>query len=111
MQIIKQLFFFFTPKERKQAIFLLLITLVMALMDMLGIASIMPFIAVLANPELVETNYILKTAFQTSAIFGVKTINNFLFFLGILVFFMLLRVIVIVAEVLIFCKNCLPEYF
>ena len=89
MQIIKQLFFFFTPKERKQAIFLLLITLVMALMDMLGIASIMPFIAVLANPELVETNYILKTAFQTSAIFGVKTINNFLFFLGILVFFML----------------------
>ena len=61
----------------------------MALMDMLGIASIMPFIAVLANPELVETNYILKTAFQTSAIFGVKTINNFLFFLGILVFFML----------------------
>jgi ABC-type multidrug transport system fused ATPase/permease subunit len=89
MQIIKKLFFFFTPKERKQAIFLLLITLVMALMDMLGIASIMPFIAVLANPELVETNYILKTAFQTSAIFGVKTINNFLFFLGILVFFML----------------------
>jgi len=89
MQIIKKLFFFFTPKERKQAIFLLLITLVMALMDMLGIASIMPFIAVLANPELVETNYILKTAFQASAIFGVKTINNFLFFLGILVFFML----------------------
>lgn len=89
MQIIKKLFFFFTPKERKQAIFLLLITLVMALMDMLGIASIMPFIAVLANPELVETNYILKTAFQASVIFGVKTINNFLFFLGILVFFML----------------------
>jgi ABC-type multidrug transport system fused ATPase/permease subunit len=89
MQIIKKLFFFFTPKERKQAIFLLLMTLVMALMDMLGIASIMPFIAVLANPELVETNYILKTAFQASAIFGVKTINNFLFFLGILVFFML----------------------
>ena len=32
----------------------------MALIDMLGIASILPFIAVLTNPQLIETNYILK---------------------------------------------------
>jgi hypothetical protein len=33
--------------------------LVMALLDMLGVAPIMPFMGVLANPELVETSAII----------------------------------------------------
>ena len=30
---------------------------IMALLDMIGVASILPFIAVLTNPSLIETNY------------------------------------------------------
>ena len=61
----------------------------MALIDMLGIASILPFIAVLTNPQLIETNYILKTTFENASVIGVVTKQQFLFALGILVFLFL----------------------
>lgn len=50
----------------------------------------MPFIAVMTNPELVETNFILKTAYETSSIIGVKNAQQFLFVLGISVFLLLI---------------------
>jgi len=56
--------------------------LVMALLDTLGVASILPFMAVLANPELVQTNAVLNIAFTTSHQIGIKTEKQFLFFLG-----------------------------
>jgi hypothetical protein len=45
-----------SPQERRRAGLLLGMILVMALLDMVGVASIMPFMAVLANPRVVETN-------------------------------------------------------
>lgn len=63
--------------------------LVMALLDMLGVASILPFMAVLANPELVQTNAVINTAFTTSRHIGIHTPQHFLFALGVLVFVLL----------------------
>ena len=63
--------------------------LIMALLDMLGVASIMPFIAVLSNPELIETNVMLNKMFKISGRFGVETNQQFLFLLGIFVFLFL----------------------
>jgi ABC-type multidrug transport system fused ATPase/permease subunit len=60
--------------------------LVMALFDMMGVASIMPFIAVLANPSLVETSPVLSWAYQFSANVGVSSVEQFLFLVGFLVF-------------------------
>ena len=57
---------------------------------MIGVASIMPFIAVLTNPSLLETNYLLKYMFQVSSIFGVENSQEFMFFSGILLFFILI---------------------
>ena len=57
---------------------------------MIGVASILPFVAVLSNPEIIETNNILNTAFQLSRVFGVENNQQFLFALGILVFFLLI---------------------
>ncbi|MEM7046720.1 MAG: ABC transporter ATP-binding protein [Pseudomonadota bacterium] len=62
----------------------------MGLLDTFGVASIMPFIAVLANPQLVETNAMLNTAFQVSRTLGIETTEQFLIALGILVFILLL---------------------
>jgi ABC-type multidrug transport system fused ATPase/permease subunit len=87
--MFKKSFDLLTPSERKRAGLLLGVILVMALLDMIGVASIMPFIAVLANPELVETNAFLKTAFTVSKSLGVNTTDQFLFALGILVFVLL----------------------
>ena len=63
--------------------------LIMALIDMIGVASILPFITVLINPEIVESNIFLNFLYQKSNIFGVETSQQFLFALGILVFIIL----------------------
>ncbi|MDC0938732.1 ABC transporter ATP-binding protein, partial [Candidatus Pelagibacter sp.] len=81
--------FILTPHERKRAIFLLIMISIMALLDMIGVASILPFMAVLTNPSLIETNLILNSMFQTSSIFGVESNQQFLFVLGIFVFVLL----------------------
>ncbi len=60
MQTIKILFDLLSNNERKQAFVLLIMILIMALLDMIGIASIMPFIAILTNPTLIETNEVLS---------------------------------------------------
>jgi len=86
MEIFKKLLSILTPRERRFAILLLVMITMMALLEMVGVASIFPFIAVLSNPSLIETNYFLNSFFQISNIFGVKNNNQFLFFLGIVVF-------------------------
>ena len=89
MELLKKLLYLLSPGERKQAFILLIMILIMAIFEMIGVASILPFMAVLTNPEIIETNVILSTAFETSSIFGVETTQQFLFFLGIVVFVLL----------------------
>jgi ABC-type multidrug transport system fused ATPase/permease subunit len=76
----------FTKSERKQAVYLLVMILIMALLDMLGVASIMPFIAVAANPELIETNVYLSRIY---IYFGFSDRKSFLFILGLMAFILL----------------------
>ena len=86
-----------TSRERRQAFLLMLMLLVMALLDTIGVASILPFISVLTNPELIETHSILNTMFKLSIIFGVENNKQFLFALGILVFILLVTSILFKA--------------
>jgi ABC-type multidrug transport system fused ATPase/permease subunit len=87
--MLKKLLALLTPPERKRAGELMGMILVMAFLDMLGVASILPFMAVLANPELVQTNAVLNTAFTLSRHIGIHTPEQFLFALGVLVFVVL----------------------
>jgi len=89
MQLIKKLLYILSRKEQRQAFLLLLMVLVMALLDMVGVASIMPFMAVLTNPEVIETNSLLNKFYTLSSLFGVETPQQFLFFLGAIVFILL----------------------
>lgn len=90
MQILKKFLFLLNSREKKTASLLLIMTFVMALLDMIGVASIMPFVAVLTNPGLIETNSILNMLFQVSNFFGINNNQQFLFALGVLVFLILL---------------------
>ena len=90
MQTFKKLLYFLTPQERKHTGLLLVMVLIMAVLDTIGVASILPLIAVLSNPSVIETNIILNKIFKTSSIFGVETNQQFLFFLGLLVFVVLI---------------------
>ncbi len=87
---IEKLLDLLSPSERKRACILMGMILVMAFLDMLGVASILPFIAVLANPSLVETNSMLSWGYKFSAHLGVASIEQFLFVLGLLVFTLLI---------------------
>lgn len=89
MQTLKKLLALLTPPERKQAGALMGMILVMAFLDMLNVASILPFISVLANPELVYSNTALNTAFTISGYLGIHTPKQFLLSLGVLVFVLL----------------------
>lgn len=84
-----KIFQLLTLSEKRRAILLLMMILIMALLDTLGVASILPFIAVLSNPYLIETNSILNSAFKYSNIFGVETNQQFLLLLGFFVFCLL----------------------
>ena len=64
MQILKKILFLLSPQERKKAVLLLLMILMMALIDVIGVASILPFMSVLVNPSLIETNFILINLFE-----------------------------------------------
>jgi ABC-type multidrug transport system fused ATPase/permease subunit len=90
MQTFKKLLFLLTPHERRHAILLLFMIIIMALLDMIGVASILPFMAVLTNTNLIETNFFLNYIFQTSKVFGIENKQQFVFALGVLVFLLLI---------------------
>ena len=86
MKKIKKILSLLTLRERKHAFLLMVMVLIMALLDTIGVASILPFMSVISNPSLIETNFILNTMFQASSIFGIKNNQEFLFALGFGVF-------------------------
>jgi len=89
MKIIKKLLYLLTSHERKRGGILLIMILLMALLDMIGVVSILPFIAVLLNPEIIETNSILNYMFKISATLGIDSKQQFLFCLGSIFFILL----------------------
>ena len=89
MNNFNKLMYLLSKHERNRATLLLSMILIMALIDMLGVASILPFMAVLMNPEIIETNSILNKIYEFTIVFGVKTNEQFLFILGIFVFLIL----------------------
>ncbi len=86
MKIIINLFALLTPKERVRAQLLLCMILIMALLDAIGVASIMPFMAVITTPSLIETNRLLA---MLSRLMGNPGQRDFLLILGVFMFLLL----------------------
>ena len=86
---VRKIFHLLTGEERFKAFALLILVLVMALLDVFGVASIMPFMALLANPELLETNRILAVAFALANVVGINEVIEFQLALGFMVFALL----------------------
>lgn len=103
MKTFKKIIDLLTPQESGRFILILIIVLISGLLDVFGVASIMPFIAVLSKPELVETNTILASAYKFSQNFGVNTTSQFLFLLALfsfltLVFSMVFKALTMYAQ-------------
>lgn len=79
---VHKLFDLLTPRERRKFILVFGAMLLHALVEAAGIASIVPFLTLVANPSAVQDNPILHWLF---AAFGFASINWFLLFLGFVV--------------------------
>jgi ABC-type bacteriocin/lantibiotic exporter with double-glycine peptidase domain len=80
LTVIRKILDLLSIKERKNLYFLWTVLVIMAFIEMAGIASIMPFMSVVANPEVVETNSWMKQVYE---FFRFTSVANFLFFLGL----------------------------
>ncbi|MCS3950925.1 ABC transporter ATP-binding protein [Salinibacter ruber] len=80
MDIIKTLFGLLTSRERRNLYLLFCAVLMMAGLEVVSVASIMPFLSVAANPESVYENIYLS---KTYDVLGFEEINLFLIFLGV----------------------------
>ena len=89
MKKFKTIFSLLAIKERKIALILLFMILTLAIFETLGLISILPFIAVLSNPEIIETNIYLSKIYKVFKTVGINTERQFLVTLGFFVFIML----------------------
>lgn len=112
MKTLKKILNLLTADEKTQVFFLFFLILLMATLDTLGIASILPFVAVLSNPNLIETNAILNNFFQISGSYGVTSVNQFLFLLGVISFlFLILSIAVKIVTTYLQTRFCyMREY-
>ena len=69
----------FTPQEKRQSLGLLVLITVMAVFDTIGVAGVLPFLSVMANPGLIETSAPLA---WLHAALGAPETTTFLLWLG-----------------------------
>ncbi|MDO5759196.1 MAG: ABC transporter ATP-binding protein [Rhodobacterales bacterium] len=58
----------FNGRERRQFIILLLLSILMALFEVVGVAAILPFLAMIGDPEVIQTNPAIKLFAQMSGL-------------------------------------------
>ncbi len=75
-----------TPRERRRLSLVFLGVTGAALLEVAGVASVMPFLSVIGNPEMVHENAILNWLYTN---LGFTSVNRFLLFLGFIVLIVL----------------------
>lgn len=80
MTMIKKMLGLLGSRERMQAFGLLTLFLLMSLCEVVGIASILPFMSVLADPDSVTRNEWLKRGYEY---FEFSSPKEYLFFIGV----------------------------
>jgi ABC-type multidrug transport system fused ATPase/permease subunit len=92
----RQLHELLLPQERRRAARVLALMAALALLEATGVASIMPFLAILASPELIDSNPALITLSRWS---GIDSADQLLIVAGSLVFILVVSGLVLQALV------------
>ena len=108
MKKIKKFLFILPKNLHLQSLLLLFMILLMSLIDMAGLASILPFLALLTNPDIVYENTYLQIMYEYSSILGVQNSNDFLIACGI-IFLLLLLISLGFKVLLIFLQTRLVK--
>jgi len=80
IQTFQKLYEILDARERWLTLLVFIFMILVALLETIGVASIMPFMAVLANPGVIKTNKYLAALY---AWLNFSSTDNFLFFLGV----------------------------
>ncbi|SIS47246.1 ABC transporter ATP-binding protein [Neptunomonas antarctica] len=83
MKTFRNILDLLTHHEKRQGLRVLLMVIGMALLESIGVVSVMPFLAVLGNPEMININPVLSELFDMSKSFGVNSADQFLMALGV----------------------------
>ena len=79
LNTLKQLWQILTPLDKRKLLLVLALVMIMALIEAAGVVSIMPFLAVLSNPKIIESNVLLKTLYD---FFSSNAPQQFIMYLG-----------------------------
>jgi len=88
INLIKKIKIIIEPQEKWQLLVLFVSVLLMAFFQTLGVVSILPFMSVIMQPEIIESNRWLNWLYNS---LGFTSVNSFIIFIGIL---MLLIIII-----------------
>lgn len=86
LKLIKQIVVLLNPSQRKRFYALQILVVIMAIMEILGVASIIPFMGLVGDMSQLEKDNILAQAYQAS---GLNSESQFVFLLGFGVLIML----------------------
>ena len=86
-KLIKKLFTLLTPGQRKRFYGLQILVILMAFAEIIGVVSIVPFMALVGDMNQLQQNTIIAQAYQVS---GVSSESQFVFLLGLSVLVLLL---------------------
>ena len=84
---LKQLWQILSPLDKRKVIYVFILVMGMAFIESAGVISIMPFLAVLSNPNVVESNSYLKQLYDFT---GTANKQNFILYLGFLSLFVVI---------------------
>ena len=76
----RKVWILFSAAERRRAVLMLLLIVLMAGAETLGVLSVMPFLSVLARPDIVHEHAWLRAAFER---FGFEDLRSFIIALGL----------------------------
>lgn len=84
---MRQILFLLTPKEKRRGVIVLVMVTIMAALETAGVASVIPFLSVLGNPDVVHTNPMLASFFDAG---NFQSVDDFLLALGGIAFALIL---------------------
>jgi len=99
IKFTKAIYSFFNRSNKRFLAFLLFMMIMTAIIELMGIGSLFPYIKILGNQDIIHKNHIVNAVYEY---FHFSNDNHFLIFVGILIFIMIL-----VKGIM----SCLNNYF
>jgi len=82
IETLRKLYKLFTPRERQRLGLVFVAIVITAIIEVAGIASILPFLSIVSDPGMIQENEILNWLYNS---LGFQSKNRFLLFSGIVV--------------------------